>query len=77
MASQLANFSARKVIKILEQHFGFVVISQRGSHVKLRRTIERKIITVIVPDHSELAVGTLRNILRQAEIELNDFLGFS
>ncbi len=77
MASQLANFSANKVIKMLEQHFNFVLVSQRGSHIKLRKIIESKKITVIVPNHSELAVGTLRNILRQAEIELNDFLGFS
>jgi predicted RNA binding protein YcfA (HicA-like mRNA interferase family) len=41
---------------------GFVQVSQRGSHVKLRSGGR----TVIVPMHRELAAGTLRSVLRQA-----------
>jgi predicted RNA binding protein YcfA (HicA-like mRNA interferase family) len=49
---------------------GFVQISQRGSHVKLRREIA----TVIVPLHRELAPGTLRSILRQAQMTVEEFI---
>ena len=42
---------------------GFVQVSQRGSHVKLRSDGGR---VVIVPTHRELARGTLGSILRQA-----------
>jgi predicted RNA binding protein YcfA (HicA-like mRNA interferase family) len=48
---------------------GFVQTSQRGSHVKLRR----EQLTVIVPIHRELAPGTLRSILRQAQLTPEDF----
>lgn len=40
---------------------GFEVVSQRGSHVRLRNEDGR---TVIVPDHREIARGTMRSILR-------------
>lgn len=71
---KLAGFSGKIVISILQRDFGFSFISQKGSHVKLRKISNRKIITVIIPVHRELAQGTLRNILRQAEIKINKFL---
>ncbi len=75
MVGRFANFSGQEVIKILQKHFGFVFISQKGSHVKLRKVESQKTVTVIVPEHKELAEGTLHNILRQAEVEPNNFLG--
>ncbi|QBI20128.1 type II toxin-antitoxin system HicA family toxin [Egibacter rhizosphaerae] len=49
---------------------GFEVVSQRGSHVKLRNEDGR---TVIVPDHREIARGTMRSILRQAGLSAEEF----
>lgn len=47
--------------------FGFEIHSQRGSHAKLRRiTAHGEKQTLTVPVHSELDVGTLRAIIRQA-----------
>ena len=48
----------------------FVHMSQRRSQVKLRRA-ER---TVIVPLHREMALGTLRSILRQAGLTPAEFV---
>jgi len=48
---------------------GFVQVSQRGSHVKLRGDGR----TVIVPTHRELATGTLRSVLRQAGLTPAEF----
>jgi predicted RNA binding protein YcfA (HicA-like mRNA interferase family) len=47
--------------------FGFEVVSQRGSHIKLRRIGpggQRE--TLTIPNHPELDTGTCRAILRQA-----------
>ena len=44
---------------------------QRGSHVKLRHPTTRR--TAIVPLHPELAPGTLRSILRQADLTVEEF----
>ena len=49
---------------------GFVRAGQRGSHVKLRKAH----LTVIVPLHRELAPGTLRSIIRQSELSVEEFL---
>ncbi len=53
-------FSAKKVIKILCREFGFYFVSQKGSHVKLRRKIKGRKITTIVPLHKELSPGNFR-----------------
>lgn len=60
-------YSARQVIKALER-LGFVIVSQKGSHVKLRKTVDGNTFSPIVPNHKEVAMGTLGSILRQAGI---------
>ena len=60
------QLSGEDVIAILLK-FGFVLHSQRGSHVKLRRvTPEGTKQTLTVPRHQELDPGTVRAIFRQA-----------
>jgi len=71
---KLAGFSGKNIISILQKSFGFLFVSQKGSHVKLRKIIGNKTLTVIVPDHKELALGTLRSVLRQEDVEPDDFL---
>jgi predicted RNA binding protein YcfA (HicA-like mRNA interferase family) len=61
--------SGADAIRILAK-VGFEQSSQRGSHVKLRHTNGR---VVIVPFHKELARGTLRSILRQAGLSVEEF----
>lgn len=52
---------------------GFQETSQKGSHVKFGRLLPEGLLTVIVPNHREIAVGTLRSILRQARLTVEDF----
>lgn len=52
---------------------GFEVIGQKGSHVKLVRVRTEGTRVLIVPHHRELATGTLRGILRQAGISVEEF----
>ena len=66
--------SGRKVIKILCREFGFFFISQKGSHVKLRKKIKGQEVTTIVPLHKELALGTLKGILELAKVDEKEFL---
>jgi len=65
--------SGRKVVKALTKA-GFRVAGRRGSHIKLKRKVDGKVFVVIVPDHAELARGTLKSILRQANITRDAFL---
>ena len=62
-------YSAREVLAALKRA-GFEEVSRRGSHIKLRHEDRR---TVIVPDHREIARGTMRSILRQAGMTPEEF----
>jgi predicted RNA binding protein YcfA (HicA-like mRNA interferase family) len=64
--SKLRISSGKEVVRIFSK-FGFKVISQRGSHVKLRRILaDGTKQTLTIPTHEELDRGTLRAIFRQA-----------
>ena len=69
--SKLPSISGRACIKALERT-GFVVKRQEGSHVILRRS--QPFAQLVVPDHKELDRGTLRAIIRQADITVEEFL---
>ncbi|HHV64544.1 MAG TPA: type II toxin-antitoxin system HicA family toxin [Peptococcaceae bacterium] len=71
MGSKYPVLKPSEIISALNQ-FGFKVISQKGSHIKLRK--DGSIVkTVIVPNHYEIAKGTLQSILEQAGITLEEF----
>jgi predicted RNA binding protein YcfA (HicA-like mRNA interferase family) len=62
--------SGAAVVRALKRA-GFEQVSQRGSHVKLRHASPRRI--TVVPLHSELDVGTLKAVLRQADLTAEAF----
>jgi predicted RNA binding protein YcfA (HicA-like mRNA interferase family) len=49
----------------LEQH-GFVNIRQRGSHIVMQKREGETTVTIPVPDHAEIKIGTLLSIVRQS-----------
>lgn len=71
MSSKYPVLSPLKIINTL-QKFGFIRISQKGSHVKYKNYTTGKI--CIIPMHNEVAKGTLKSILEQADIELDFFI---
>lgn len=74
MSSKYPILPPKKIIKIMEQKFGFRKVSQKGSHVKYRNVYTQKVF--IIPMHKEIAAGTFRSILEQANIELEDFFKY-
>jgi predicted RNA binding protein YcfA (HicA-like mRNA interferase family) len=52
---------------------GFTRVSQRGSHVKFVKYTDGGVYTATVPRHREIAIGTLRSILRQADLSPDEF----
>lgn len=52
---------------------GFVQVAQEGSHVKFAKVTDEGIHTAIVPKHREVSAGTLRSILRQAALSVDEF----
>ncbi len=68
--SNLPRISGKECVKALSSS-GFVLRRQHGSHLILRR--EDPFSQVVVPDHVELDRGTLRAIIRQAGLTVDQF----
>jgi len=70
---KLPILSGKAVVKALSK-IGFEHVRTRGSHAILNKQTEDGKITIPVPLHKELAKGTLKSIMRQADLSLEDFL---
>ena len=70
---KLKRVSGAEAIQALER-IGFVRNRQRGSHVTLKRQTAMGSVGCTVPIHEELAIGTLRGILRQAKVTPDEFM---
>jgi predicted RNA binding protein YcfA (HicA-like mRNA interferase family) len=64
---KLRVFSGAELCAVLSSH-GFSEVRRRGSHVVMQKRTEDSTITVPVPDHKELRVGTLQSIIRQSQL---------
>lgn len=71
--SGLRRVSGVEVVRALER-LGFVPVRQRGSHVVLKKQTYEGEVGCVVPLHRELAIGTLRGILRQAHVTVEEFI---
>ena len=65
------DISGPELVKVL-QRVGFVVNRQRGSHIVLRRGDPYA--RVVVPDHKQIRPGTLRQILTEAGLTVEQLL---
>ena len=69
--SALPVVSGQNCVKALLKE-GFVLKRQKGSHIILRR--EKPYCQVTVPNHKVLDRGTLRSILRSADLSIEKFI---
>jgi len=69
--SHLPRISGREVVKAMKK-LGYELDRQAGSHMILRQTVapHRRL---TVPDHREIAKGTLRSIIREAGLTVEEF----
>jgi predicted RNA binding protein YcfA (HicA-like mRNA interferase family) len=66
---KLPRISGVEALRAL-QHLGFEKVRQRGSHVVVRRGTSG----CVIPMHTELKVGTLAGLLRQADVSPEEFI---
>lgn len=62
---KLKRLTAKQILAILNG-FGFIVASQRGSHIKMVRMVAGQKQLLTIPNHYELDTGTCKAIMRQA-----------
>ena len=70
--AKLRVLSGREACQILAQH-GFAEVRRRGSHIVMQRRTATGTVTVPVPDHREIRLGTLQSIIRQSGIARSQF----
>lgn len=68
--SKLPRISSRECIRALEK-VDFYVVRQKGSHIVMRR--DQPYAQTVVPENREIPVGTLHNILRDANLTVEQF----
>lgn len=71
--TKLPVLSAREVVNGLNKQ-GFQVVSQKGSHIKMKKITSRETRVVIIPDYYEIPVGTLKSIIRQSGLTPEEFI---
>lgn len=69
---KLPQISGRELVKKLHK-YGFIAVRQKGSHLRLEKRTSDKVIKITVPMHPVLKKGTLKQILKDCEITLEEF----
>ena len=69
--SKLPVISGKRAIQALKK-IGYYVRDQEGSHIHLRHPFKKPL---TIPNHKEIARGTLRAIIRDAELTVPEFIG--
>ncbi len=67
----LPQLSGRETAQAFEL-LGWKVVRQKGSHIILIK--DGQVATLSVPDHKEVAKGTLRSLIRSAGLTVSEFL---
>ena len=71
MALLIPVLSGRQVVRAFER-LGWQVARQKSSHIIMVKNGE--VVTLSVPDHREVARGTLRSLIRDANVTVQQFL---
>ncbi|MGH7826696.1 MAG: type II toxin-antitoxin system HicA family toxin [Candidatus Binatia bacterium] len=70
--ARLRILSGKEVCAILRKS-GFEEVRRRGSHVVMQKKVSSGTVTVPVPGHAEIRIGTLQSIIRQSGVVRSEF----
>jgi len=71
--SKVPSLSYTQIIAALKRD-GWIVVRQRGSHIRLEKQLPDETLKLTVPAHRPVKRSTLARILKQARIEIDRFL---
>ena len=71
--SKVPSISYSQIIKALQRD-GWTVVRQRGSHIRLHKRVGDELLKLTVPAHRPVKRLTLSHILKQARLEVDDFI---
>lgn len=71
--TKVPSLSYLKVIKAL-QRAGFIVVRQKGSHIRVQKRVGDDVIKITIPAHKPLKRSTLSHIIKDAGLTREEFL---
>jgi len=71
--SKVPSLPYTKVVRALQRD-GWTVVRQRGSHIRLQKRVEDEVLKLTVPAHRPVKRSTLSHILKQARLDVEEFL---
>ena len=71
--TKVPSLDYQKVINAF-QRAGFVVIRQKGSHIKLQKRTNDEVIKITIPAHKPIKRGTLSHIIKYSGLTLDEFM---
>lgn len=71
--SKVPSLSYEQIIRAL-QWYGWVVVRQRGSHIRLQKRVGDEVLKLTVPAHRPVKRSTLAHILKHVRLSVEDFL---
>lgn len=73
--TKVPNLDYKQVINALKRN-GWVVVRQKGSHIRLQKNILDETLKITVPAHSPIKRSTLSHIIKQAHLSVQEFIDF-
>lgn len=74
--SKVPSLPYTKIIRALQRD-GWMIVRQRGSHIRLQKRTGDKVLKLTVPAHRPVKRSTLSHILKQAHLDVEEFLQLS
>ena len=71
--SILPSLSYTQIIRALQRD-GWLVVRQRGSHIRMQKHVGDEVLKITIPAHKPVKKTTLSHILKQARLEVEEFL---
>jgi predicted RNA binding protein YcfA (HicA-like mRNA interferase family) len=71
--SKVPSLSYTRIVRALQRD-GWTVVRQRGSHIRLQKRVGDDVFKVTVPAHRPVKRPTLAQILKQARLDVDEFL---
>lgn len=71
--SKVPSLPYQQILKALQRD-GWMIVRQHGSHVRLQKRIGNELLKITVPAHRPVKRSTLAHILKQARLNVDEFL---
>jgi predicted RNA binding protein YcfA (HicA-like mRNA interferase family) len=70
---KVPSLNYNQVVNALKRD-GWIVVRQKGSHIRLHKRTVDETMKIIVPAHKPIKRTTLSHILKQADLSVEEFL---